>query len=109
MTGEDAPDLPRILRLRPSNLQFLERDSLAVEHSENVVVGLHEKFCRIGEGLVFRKPCRIGMPMRTDNWQASHLLIERPGYLSCTGLGRKKTIGMDQHDSGTTLSLRIGK
>ena len=109
MAGEDTPDFPGILQLRLPNLEILQRDSLAVEHSKDVVVGLHKKLRRIGEGLIPRKPCRLGMPVRTNNGQGSHRLIERPGYLSSTGLGRKQTIWMDQHDSDTALSLRIGE
>ena len=41
MTGENTPDASRILQCRSPNLQILERNSLAVEHAENVVVGLH--------------------------------------------------------------------
>ena len=109
VAGEDAPDFPRILQFRLPNLKILQRDSLAVEHSKNVVVGLHEKLRRIRERLVPGKPCRLRMPVRTNDGQGSHLLVERPGYFSCTGLGRKQTIWMDQHDSDTTLSLRIGE
>ena len=90
---------------RLPNLQILKRDSLAVEHAENVVVGLHKEFCRIGEGLIPRKPCRVRVPVRTDDGQGSHMLIERPGYLSRAGLGRKQTIWMDQHNSDAILLL----
>jgi hypothetical protein len=78
-----------------------------VEHAENVVVGLHKEFGRVGEGLVLRKPSRMGMPVRANDGERPHMLIKRPGYSSCARLGRKQTVWMDQHDSNTTLSLRI--
>jgi hypothetical protein len=56
MTGEDAPDFPCVRQLWLPNLQILKGDSLAVEHPINVMVGLHEELCRIGERLVLCKP-----------------------------------------------------
>ena len=109
MAGEDAPDFPRVLELRRSNLEIFQRDSLAVEHAEDVVVGLDEKLCWVGEGLVPRKPCRLRMAVRTNNGQGSHLLVEGPGDRSRTRLSRKQTIWMDQHESDVALSLRIGE
>src|ERR1700730_15482723 len=107
MTGEDAPDFPCVLQFGLPDLHILKGDSLAVKHSKDVMVWLHEESCRIGERLIFRKPRRMGMPVRADDGQGSHMLIKRPGDPSCAGLGRKQTIWMDQHNSGPTLSLRI--
>jgi hypothetical protein len=48
------------------------------------------------------------MPVRAYDGQLSNIFIKRPGYLPRAGLGRKQTIWMDQHNSDTALSLRIG-
>ena len=80
---------------RLPNLEILKRDSLAVEHSIDVVVGLHEELGRIGERLVLCKPRRLRMPVRTDDGQRSDMFIECLGYLSCAGFGRKQAVLMD--------------
>jgi len=92
------------LRL-PEPRDNLEKNS--VRPSLNLLSGL--VLYGIGEGLVLRKPSRMGMPVRADDGERSHMLIKRPGYSSCARLGRKQTIWMEQHDSNTTLALRIGK
>src|SRR5207302_9675835 len=94
---------------RSPNFQIRKRNSLTVEHAENVMIGLHKESCRIGEGLIPRKPCCLGMPVRADDGQLLHTLIKRRGCLPRAGLGRKQTIWMDQHNSDTTWSLRIGE
>ena len=48
--------LTRILEFRHADLEVFQRDALAVEHPVDVVVGLDEKLCGIGEWLVAGKP-----------------------------------------------------
>ena len=76
MAREDAPDLARLFDLVLANLQLLQGDALAVEHAEDIVVGLDEKFDRIGEGLVAREPGCLGVAMRADDGQRTDALIE---------------------------------
>ena len=70
VAGEDAPDFPRILQLALPDSEIVERNALAVEHAKDVVIGLHEQCRRIRKRLVRRKPCRAGMPVRTDDGQS---------------------------------------
>jgi len=103
--GEQRCARPRILQFRLPNLEPLKRDSLAVEHPIDVVVGLHEELCRIRERLVPGKPRRLRMPVRTNDRQRSDLLIKGLGDLSCASLGREQAILMDEHDFDSTFFL----
>ncbi len=108
MAGEDAPDFAGILQLRLANFKIIQRNSLTVEHSKNVVIGLYEECCRIRERKVLSKPFRPRVPVSTDDGQCSHVLIKCLGYLSGAGFGGKQTIWVDQHDSDSTFSRCIG-
>jgi hypothetical protein len=105
MAGEDAPDLARILQLGVANLQIFQRDSLAIEHPVDVVIGLDEELCRVGERLVFRKPGRLRMPVRADDGQVSNVCVQRFGNLAHCGFGGKQTVFMNQHDGISALWL----
>jgi len=98
VAGEDAPDLARVLQFRLADFEVIERDSLAVEHAKDVVIGLHKELCRIGEGLILSKPGRLRMPVRADDGQGANVLVQSPGYLSRTWLGWEQTIFVDQHN-----------
>ena len=97
MAGKDAPNLAGVFELRMSNLQLFQRNSLAVEHPEDVMIGLHEQLCRVGEWLVPGKPACLRMPVRADDGQASDLRVQSFGNLSCCRVGGKKAIFVEQH------------
>ena len=71
VAGEDAPHLARILDPRMADLQLLERNSLAVQHAEDVVIGLHEQRHRVGKRLVARKPSGLRVAVRAHDGQRS--------------------------------------
>ena len=98
MAGEDAPNLARILHLLDAYLQILQGDTLAHEHAEDVVIGLHKELCRIGKRFVVCKPGGLSVPMRANDRQPLHMRIEGSCNLSRTGLGGKQTVYVDQHD-----------
>jgi hypothetical protein len=105
MASKDAPDSTCILQFRLPDLELLKRDSLAVEHSIDVVVGLDKEFGRIGERLVPGKPRCLLMPGRTNDRQGSDLLIKCLGDLSGASFCREQTVLMDEHDFDSTFSL----
>ena len=79
MLGEDAPDLARVLDLRLADFQIVHGDALAVEHAEDVVVGLDEQRGGIRERLVVGKPGRLGVPVRADDGQVFYLCVQGAG------------------------------
>src|SRR5216683_7600057 len=66
---EDAPDLAGIGLLAAvdlRNAQGFERNTLRIEHAEDVVVGLNQEGGRIGKGFVESKPAWVGVTVRGD-------------------------------------------
>ena len=95
------------------DLQVVHRDALAVEHPEDIVVGLDEELGRIGKRLVAGKPCRLGMAVGADDGQICYFLVEILGDSARSRLGREQAIGIDQygihltpHESATSLGAR---
>ena len=82
MPGEDAPDLAWVrvgaaVEVRDS--QGLERDTLRVEHAEDVVVGLNEECGGVGEGLIFGKPAWVAVAVGGDDGQVTHCFVQLDG------------------------------
>ena len=63
----------------PGNPQFLERDALAVEHPEQVVIRDQEQRRRIGKGDIVGIPPGIGMPVRADDGEPLDLAVQAAG------------------------------
>src|SRR5262249_58870329 len=71
MLREKAPDGARVAldgpAVRARHAERLERDALAVEHPEYVMIGRDEEGGWVGERLVVGEPARVGMAVRTDD------------------------------------------
>ena len=87
MACEDAPDLARVFRFCVPNLKILKRNSLAVEHPEDIVVRLHQQRRGVGKRLISGKPTRLSVSVRAENRQVLYLLVKRSGYLAHSGFG----------------------
>ena len=70
----------------------IQRYSLAVEHSKQIVVRRQEQVGRVGKRVVQRKPRRIGMTVRADDRQGFDGLIEFAGDTPHMWLRRQQTI-----------------
>ena len=46
------------------------------------------------------------MAVGADDWERSHLIVERFGYGACAGFGWKQAVFVDQHGVDVTLPLR---
>ena len=74
--GEYAPHFSWVARFAGTKLEFIKRNTLAIKHPANIVIWLDDELCRIGKGIVLRKPCRLRMD------QPRRKLPFRYGYLS---------------------------
>ena len=102
---EEAPD-PTPVGLNgpavtPAHAEVLESHALAVQHPEDVVVRHDEEPGRIGKGLVLRVPARVGMPVRRDDGEVAHLVVEPQRHPSSDGIRGKEPVLVDEH--GHTL------
>src|SRR6478672_9509536 len=97
MAGKDAPNLPRISGDRLANFEIFERNSLAVEHSIDVVIGQHKQGGGIGKGLILCKPTGLSVAVRADDRQIFDTCVKGPCDFSCVGIWRKYAIGMEEH------------
>src|SRR6185437_11185353 len=99
--SEQPPDRACIVRrayrgiVRWRYAKQLERDALAVQHPENVVIGNDEERRRIRERRVVGVPLRIGVSMGTDDRQVAHGVIKRSREPSRGRIGGKEAIGME--------------
>jgi len=103
MAGKNPPDLSCILQFRLADLEIFQRYSLAVQHAINVVVGLNQKLCRVRKRLIFRKPRRLRVSVRTHKGKSSHMFVECSGDPSCIWLCWEKAVWVDQHDLSLSL------
>src|SRR5580658_5744327 len=106
MAGEDMPHLARFPNLRLSDLKVVERDALAVEHSKNIMIGLHKQRCGIGKWIVRCEPCCLRVTVGTDDGQIADLLVESPGDFASRGFSREQSIVVEQHGINSTAELR---
>ena len=99
--GEKPPDGARVRRDRAAvtarDAEILQRDALAVEHAEDVMVRHHEQPRRIGERLVLGVPARIGVAVRGDDRQGLDVVVEAPRHGAGGRIGRKKPVLVNQH------------
>ena len=100
MRGEQAPDGARIGFARPAivpwNAKLSMRDTLADKHADKIMVGYHQQFSWIWKSLVLRKPARIAMTMRTDDWQLLHSLEKGARHIPGSRFERKKSVWVGQ-------------
>lgn len=57
------------------------------------MIGMEQQLRRIAEGRIAREPGRIGMPVRADDRQARHLLVESARDIALRRVGRKEAVG----------------
>ena len=95
---EASPDRARAcldrFTVEPGYPQFFERDTLAVEHPENVMIWHDQQLRRIGELRVRREPGGIGMPVRAQDGQVPDSIVEPPRDRASVLFGREEAIGM---------------
>ena len=94
MLGEKTPDLPGIAFDRtavdPGNPEFFERDALAVEHPEQVMIRDQEQLGGIGKGDIVRIPPGIGVPVGADDGQILDLAVQTAGDPPLGGIAGKR-------------------
>ena len=104
MLGEQPPDRPSIGLRRGGvprrDAQRLQRDALRVEHAKDVVIGLNEERRRVLEGGVAGVPLRVGVPMRRNQGQVRHRLIEPARNGARAWVDRQQPVGMKSHACG---------
>src|SRR3546814_17019732 len=72
---------------------LLQRNALAVEHAEDVMIGDDQQACRIAEGGVVGEPGGIGMAVRRDDRQMLDLRIQPPRDRPRGRVGREQAVG----------------
>src|SRR5580700_6289320 len=96
---QDVPDLARVgldrTAVEAPDTERFERDTLAVEHPEDVMVRNDEKRRGVRKWLIAREPCGVGVTVRTDDRQPGDFGIEAARYGANRRLRRKQAIGMD--------------
>ena len=101
MRGETPPDGARIgldrRAVRRWHAEILERDALAVEHAEDIVIRHDEELRRVGKRLVQRIPGRIGVAVRRDDRQVAHLAIEAARHGAGRRIGGEEAVFVKQH------------
>ncbi len=75
---EDPPHLAWIFDRLAADLQFFERNSLAVEHAKDIMIRLNKQRHGIRKRLVARKPPSLRVPVRAHNRQVLDPVIEPP-------------------------------
>ena len=108
IAGEDAPDLARVFDLLLTDFEVVQRDALAVQHAEDIVVWLDEQGRRVGEWLVGGEPGCLGMSVGADDGQVFYLRVQGSSNLECAGFGWKQAVFMEQHGCNFTSWLRSG-
>ena len=73
------------------------RDALAIEHAEDIVVGLNEERGWVRKWRVQGEPANLGVAVRADDGQILDFGIKRSGSLKGFFFGRKQTIFVKQH------------
>lgn len=97
MLREKGEDIARVtIRATRSDAEIFQRDTLGIEHPQDVVIGLNEQRGRVGKRRVRRKPSRIAMPVRRDDGQV------RDGLVKCCGAARK-----GQHWASVCVGVEI--
>jgi hypothetical protein len=100
MLGKGPPDLSRVpfhlTSVGERNAQAFQRNSLTVEHPEDVVIRDEEKIGRIEKSNVFGIPARVGMAMGTNDGQFSHMGVETSGHCTDFWVAREQTIFVHQ-------------
>jgi hypothetical protein len=76
--------------------EAFQRNALAEQHAEDIVVRDDQQARRIGERLVEGIPARIGVAVRTDDRQVLYGGVECAGDRTHARLGREQQIGVDQ-------------
>ena len=103
---EQLPDNAGIglarIAIAPRNTELCVRDALADEHPDEIMVRYNQKFRGIGESSVFRKPTRIAMAVRADDWQLFDRIEQGACNISQARLYGKKSVWICQ----THMALR---
>ena len=84
----------------PGDPQLLERDTLAVEHPEQVVIRDQKQRRRIGKGDIVGIPPGVGVPVGADDGKPLDLAIQAAGDPPLGGLAGEKTVLV--HDDVST-------
>ena len=72
--------------------QFFQPHALRVEHPKQVVIWLEQQLGGVAEGLVERKPGRVGMPVRADDRQVPDARIKLARDAADFLVRRKQTV-----------------
>jgi hypothetical protein len=90
---------------------LLERDTLAVKHAVDVVVGNDEQASRVRKGLIFGEPTGISVAVRADERQVAYAAIKPPGDGASVRVSWEKPIIVeDRHEvasAETLLALQL--
>ena len=106
---EQSPDSAGIGLARPAiapwDAKLCVRDALADKHPDKIMVRYHQKFRGIGESPVFRKPTRIAMAVRADDWQLFNRVEQGACNIPHARLDGKKSVWICQ----THMVLRCAR
>src|SRR3546814_14418593 len=80
--------------------QLLQRNALAVEHAEDVMIGDDQQACRIAEGGVVGEPGGLGMAVRRDDRQMLDLRIPPPHDRPRGRVGREQAVWVERKELG---------
>jgi hypothetical protein len=103
VTGERAPGLARVgigCAVTRRHTEAIERDALAVEHAEQIMVGRQQQAGRVAPARVGREPARIGMAVRRNDRQRRDLRIERACDRALVGIAREQPVGRETKRAG---------
>lgn len=102
MLGEDAPDSARVFDDGLTDAEIVHGDALAIEHAEDVVIGLDEEGGGIGEGLIFCEPRSLGVPVRADERQLCNVRVKGASDFPRGRVGGKEAVFVDEHGCDST-------
>ncbi len=100
MRGEAPPDGARVgLRVTAIGAwdsQIAQRDPLACQHPEQVMVGDDQKFGRVRKAFVLGKPAWLAMAMRADDGKVPDGLVKGSRHVAKPFLDRKQAVRICQ-------------
>ncbi len=98
------------------NSQRIQRNSLAVEHPEHVMVRDQQQLGGIGEGGVVGEPCGVGMAVRADDGQVRDLRVQAPRDRARDSVGGEEAVliqcqgfGAGFHDQSAVVVVAGGR
>ncbi len=94
--------------INASNTQFLQRNTLRVEHACDVVVWNDQEISRRSKGrILVTEQMRVDVPMRADKRQGGDRFIEFTRQSSGGQIGREKAVGIQHRFAFTPILVLL--